>query len=42
MKVSKKEMLKEHKHLVKVLRSSSSEARKREASKQAKEMKKYK
>jgi len=41
IKVEKKEMLKEHKHLIKVLKTGSKPAQKKEARKQSKELKEY-
>ena len=42
IKLSKKSLYKEHTELVKILRTGSKEEREKEASEQAKEMKKYK
>lgn len=42
MQAKKSEMLKEHKHLVKVLRTGSKSKRLSEAKKQSQELKKYK
>ena len=42
IKMSKKDLLDEHKHLVKILKSGSKEEREKEANEQHEEMKKYK